>query len=369
MTNLLTVDLTEETPLARGRQHGAALATEIAGMYDRYVRLALGVERGSAQEKQVLDIAMQYWPHMVGWAPELTEEMTGIAEAAGVPLEHIVLLNLYDEIGLAGEHEANMGAKCSGFAVSAANTATGSAIIGQNLDICTWYLPCVLFRIAPSADETAKLMISQPGIVGGPGMNQSVAITWVTTIPNDSKFGVPGPFLIRRALQETDLDAAIAVVTSAPRAMGSHLQFADAQRAFVYEGTAEHHILREVVTTSGNANNYIEPELKGFEHLAAADPTLFASSCHRGARLARLVSEAAAAGKIDRKQLGTILSDHDGYPFSVCSHELDGNVFQTLVPMIFEPGAGRVWLVPGLTPCSAQFESALVPSRAAAPAR
>lgn len=364
MTHLITLDLTEETPAARGRQHGTALSAEIAAMYDRYVRLGLMVERGTADERRLLDVAMRYWPQMSAWSPELAEELTGIAEGAGLRLEQVLLLNLYDEIGLTGEHDA-VTAKCSGLAVSAAASASGSAMIGQNLDISRWYLPCVLFRIAPSAGETGKLMVSQPGIVGGPGTNDSVAMTWVTTIPKDSRFGIPGPFLIRRALQETDLDAAIDVVTSAPRAMGSHLNFADAERAFVYEGSAERHVLKQVKTVAGNANNYDEPELLALEHMADADPTIFAASCHRGARLSRLLRDAAAAGKISREQLQRMLADHDGFPFSVCEHEQQGNVFETLVSIVFEPAGGRIWYAPG-TPCSTPFASAQVPVRAEA---
>lgn len=350
MAHLITCDLTASTPAARGRQHGEGLGKEIAALYDNYARLALGLERGSDAEREMLKLAMRYWPGMEAYAPELCDEIQGIADGSGVPVEHIVLLNLYDEIGLAAEHHANT-AKCTGFAVAAAAMADGEAVVGQNLDLPLWYLPCVLFRIAPAEGETAKAMVSQPGIVGGPGMNTSVAINWVTVIPRDSRFGFPGPLLIRRALQETDLDAAIEVVTSAERAMGSNLFFTDGKRAFNFEGTAEKHVLTEVETTFGHANNYMAPSLEALDFLEEADAVYNVSSCHRQQRVVELLQRDAAAGKITREQLFALLADHDGHPISICTHEEGTNAFETLVSMVLEPTKGAMWLTPGITPC------------------
>ena len=330
---------------ARGLSHGRELATEIAALYDRYLTEGHGAARGSAAEAELLRRAQAYWPGIQRWDADLADELVGIAEGADLELAKVLVLNCYDEFGL--DPVDGPAGHCTGVMLGPEATESGGVLIGQNWDIPRWYEPCVLFHVEESAGQPEAFILSHPGIIGGPGLNRHVALCWMTVLPNDSSVGIPGSLLTRRALAMTTVEDALDVVLGADRATGQNLFLADARRAVNVETTGGSHHVTEVETTWAHANHYRAPELQPLE--MPGDPIW--SSRSRMARMEALLSGGRAT--FDAPGVFEMLSDHDGFPGSICEHQEGDNDVETLATLLMEPGDGRLSVGFG-PPCSAE---------------
>ena len=116
---------TERTPADRGRGLGRAQAERIGRTADVYLRLFAagpGLER-----EAVLAFGGEAQARIAHIAPELAEEIEGIADGAGLPLELVAALNARTELLAAGRGECTTVACLGG--------ATGD---GRPLGMQTW---------------------------------------------------------------------------------------------------------------------------------------------------------------------------------------------------------------------------------------
>jgi isopenicillin-N N-acyltransferase like protein len=328
----------------RGLSHGRQLADEISGLYDRYVRHGHGIEPGSPAETELWRRAEAYWPGIQAWDRDLADELVGIAEGSGLEFSKVLVLNCYDEFGL-DPVEGPTG-HCTGVILASDATASGKAMIGQNWDIPRWYEPCVLFAVAEAPGQPEAVILSQPGIIGGPGMNTFLALCWMTVLPTDSRIGIPGSLLTRRALSMTSLDDALAVFLDATRATGQNIFLSDGILGLNLETTASAHHVTEVESTWAHANHYEDADLRALE--VPGDPIW--SSKSRAARMQSLLSH--ADGAVDADGFFDLLRDHEGHPSSICEHEEGDNQAETLASIVMSPGEGRMSVSFG-PPCSA----------------
>ncbi|MDX2035825.1 MAG: C45 family peptidase [Isosphaeraceae bacterium] len=149
------------------------------------------------------------------------EEMRGVADGAGLPVEDIVTANFIPELF-----------HCSGFAISGKATADGSLYHGRILDYgCDWRLQDhAILTVAEPDGKIPFVNVTYAGFVGSvTGMNaRKISIGEMGGKGLGLWEGVPMAFLVRWALEEANtLDEAIAVFRDHPRTCEYYYVIAD----------------------------------------------------------------------------------------------------------------------------------------------
>jgi isopenicillin-N N-acyltransferase-like protein len=339
----------EGTPYERGLAHGAEFKQEIL-MATQSERETLRYRASDQLLENMLEACLTY---LNVYAPDLIEEVRGIADSVSVPFEDVLLLNytleftdlfsdtLYESL----THSLG----CTSFAV---RTERGEVFIGQNYD---WRLyPIVILYIKASGIPDI-LCITIPGMVGCAGVNAAglgVVINKLT--PRDSRLGVAYPFVLRKVLEADNVTSALASITSAHRASGlCYIVANTGGDIFCLETTATDF---EVILPSGShichTNHYLHPRLIGYDGRVADARAM--NSYVRLQRMNRLLNE--CGDSIEVGVLKGFLSDHMGFPESICSHPRVEVEAGTIASVVMEMNAQTMWVANG-NPCKNEFES------------
>lgn len=107
------------------------------------------------------------------YAPDLVEEVEGVAEGAKIEFEKVFLLNCYDEVSSYTPDIVNLWVVQ---VLGATGMATVDKVtyIGQGWDMDGWYIPVIL-QIAREGNEPEVLMLTHPGVIGGAAVNSAEA--------------------------------------------------------------------------------------------------------------------------------------------------------------------------------------------------
>jgi isopenicillin-N N-acyltransferase-like protein len=254
-------------------------------------------------------------------APDLVEEMRGIARGAGVPFERIFLINSLLDIG-------NMRylplvqnfAGCSTFAV-AAEAGTGKTLIGQTYDMADFHQNYLtLLRLKP-ARGPRQLLFTFAGIIGAAGQNEAgigVNINYLS--PLDVGWGRLHSIMIRQILAGTQLADALTPPVLPPRAGGAHFLIADRDGNLVsIETTAKRHwVFYPEGNAIGHTNHYLAGWLKEVEYLRSSS---IGSSLARYTALRRFLHD--HGDRLTVESLKQLTRNHTSYPRSICAHGAD----------------------------------------------
>ena len=250
----LPVLIVKGDPYDMGYQHGTLLRNQVRasvnnmmGFADQQIKIPL---IGRWMVRRAL---MHAWNQMAPFVPEkYLDEMKGLADGAGIPLETLQMVHALPE---------RMAAMCASAAVTGAATRDGTFIHIRNLD---WAIQSDVQRYAALFvfyPEGAHPFISVGwlGFVGVvSGMNdQEISVSEIGAETVDVTLkGTPMAFLLRQVLEESsDLDQAAAVIQSAARTGGYNYLFADARKkkAIVLETTHTHAALFSVDKEPSNS--------------------------------------------------------------------------------------------------------------------
>ncbi|MBP7799955.1 MAG: hypothetical protein KA072_15145 [Thermoanaerobaculaceae bacterium] len=220
----------EGTHYEIGLRHGRALKAEIGELFQGYV--VGGLVR---REGWTIDDLVAIGLHYESFIPRrYVEEMRGIAAGAGVPYEHILVINTFADAVLGARPRA-----CSAFAVW---TQSG-LVLGRNLDWTNYGIAHrygVVFRLA-ARDGHRVLSIAWPGMVGVvTGMNDAglvLALNMAYAGDLDTN-ATPMLIRLREALErQTSIQGAAEVLTGQPRTFAANVLVASdtEDRAVVVE--------------------------------------------------------------------------------------------------------------------------------------
>jgi hypothetical protein len=144
------------SPRELGRQQGEAVAAEIKGGLERYMRKRVLEEQHYSLEyqRQCAAAMVEHIP------PEYIEEMKGVAEGAGVPYEEVLLLHTHADMVHFGKEwgkvtdgrQRKQESLCSNFVAFGSATVDGKVYHGRNLDWTT----------GTGIQEFATLLIAEP---------------------------------------------------------------------------------------------------------------------------------------------------------------------------------------------------------------
>jgi hypothetical protein len=277
---LLVVEIAG-TPYERGRQHGAALGSQIRHLRRRLVGdivFGKGWAMGSAFMGVLYGILARMHPNV---PRELREEMRGVADGARVPYRDILLLNCFDDamhaliqlnpmlapvlhhrfvkpvlgfLGAPPTPPAGVFA-CSSFVLTSEKSALGRPLHGRNLDYLISdgfvdpdaLIPAelrqnvIVFMVRPERGN-AFASVAWPGFVGTVTAVTDAGLSLAcltSTVTRETANGMPLLFLYRLIAQHaTSLDEAEWIIRGTRRTIGNNLTMAsgptDEARSFEF---------------------------------------------------------------------------------------------------------------------------------------
>ena len=225
-------------PRERGRVHGESLRAEVAEALGRWEAARLSGPAGPASigaYAAALVGETRLMAMVRDRTPGLYEELVGIAEGAGQPLDLIAAWNLMDEQWWFEGRDAPPPG-CS----LAALPVAGGHVMAQTMD-----LPVhmdggqVVLRLG-GPDMAETLLLSAPGLIGMTGVTASGLAIGVNTLLmlNHDAGGLPVAFALRHALAARDAEAAAARLAGLRHASGQHYAAVDRARIVSLECSA-----------------------------------------------------------------------------------------------------------------------------------
>ena len=178
-------------------------------------------------EKNLQNWLRKDYAYCLEYAPELGDEVVGLAEGANVDPLDIIFLNAFLDIVNARDDKtaANL-LGCTSFAVSPENTIDSKTYIGQNYDMESFYNKHKVIIRLKLPEEPQTLIYTYMGILGCIGMNSDGGGLCINFLHSrDSSFGSLYPFRVRKILQQSRLGDSIGAATLGIRAGGINYLF------------------------------------------------------------------------------------------------------------------------------------------------
>ncbi|HMK07595.1 MAG TPA: C45 family peptidase [Anaerolineales bacterium] len=343
-----------------GYQVGVDRASQVRRMVETYRRLLrderteLGVEDWS----QAVAIARRYLPFIEEGLPQYVEEMRGLAQGAAVAFEDILVLNSIESITADRLHLG-----CTSLAVSGRASADGAVLVAHNED---WYpddMEDVFLVHARPEGEPPFLAVSYGGLLPNIGFNAAgIAQCCDTVYATDVRLGIPRTIVARHVLTAGSIEEAAEFAVNPHRAAGyNHLLASAEGTIFNLEASAARS--RRVPSAGGltaHTNHYLSPAMVSVE----VEPETRLRSRARLTRARRRLEQ--EAGHIDEAGLMDVLADHDGFPYSICSHVLEEpsplDNQQTIASLVMDL-THRTMTAGWGNPCRATFAEFALPER------
>lgn len=336
------------SPRELGRQHGEQARTRIA-MYVGWLQEALNL---TTRELNIR--ARRFMPLFQRHCPHLLTEIEGLAEGAGICFEEALASQLRGELG------AHQDEGCTTFVIGPRGTADGHVLIGQTSDMPAEIREfCYVLHLQPE-DRPEVLMWTFGGMLGYHGLNARGVAHFANSLGGGPawRFALSHYPLKRMILEQPDLPSVRALMQDVPVCSNGNYVLCD--------GSGQ--IADAELTPDGPL--WLEDSGEGFlvhsNHYLCAPHACEASyeqsipdSFPRLERIRSLIRE--QFGSLTVESLQKILSDHDGYPVSICRHPHAGysdSILpasgRTVAAIIAEPQRGRMHLACG-NPCEQPF--------------
>lgn len=356
------------TPAEMGLAHGHAARTQLrAFAEDRVALAASAVWSGQGLSKrEVLDLAEACVRAHRDYSPALTAELEGMAEASGLGLAELVIVNGFtdfvDAVYGAGrgaavvrtpgsepaaDAAAPAGApapggldNCTAFLVPASRTADGAAMLGQTWDMHETAEEHVVVLRGTPVDAPAFVTFTTLGCVGMIGMNEYGVCVGINNLTGgDGQVGVTWPFVVREVLRQRDVGSALRCVQEA-RLAGAH--------NYLLMDATGRGLNVEAMSTTAEVT-----ELR-------AEAVVHTNHClvphtERVQRERDAVSQVSSAARLSR---GRALLDRDGLtpedlqavtrdPDAICHDAEPPKFVATCGAVIMRPGTLEFWAVQG----------------------
>jgi isopenicillin-N N-acyltransferase-like protein len=321
-----------------GRQHGEQAIRQITAH----------VEAICAQQKlsreQLKRRAMKFHPMFERYCPHLLEEMHGLAEGAGIAFEEAMACSIR------GEMHSAPAEGCTAYAIGRSGTAGREVLAGQNSDMGGENIRLAYVLHLQPQNKPEVLIWTFGGMLGYHGMNSAGVAHFSNALsggPRD-QFGMPEYVYERLMLECSKAEEVVEVLRKLPLASNENFMICDVHGNIVdaEATTAGPEVLRD--QGAGylvHTNHFLSQRYGTPENLKRS----LADSAPRQARMDELVR--SRYGSIEVDDIKRFLSDHSGYPTSICRH---GGGMQTVASMISEPARRRMHVALG-NPCEHRY--------------
>ena len=310
------------SPYNLGFQHGTkakeAIKKNVSFYLDHWKYFA-GVSRD-----QVLQDASKFIPYIEMFDTELIEELKGIADGAGRQFEEILALNARWELNYAYNKwaipKAFIPAECTAFAVIPGATTNKHTYIGQNWD----YNPYGLLLIVHVLQEQKPniVMSIEAGTIGQKGFNSAgigIVQNYMQCETDSFQLGLPTLIKERAILNSKSLPECLKILTGfeGPNSANLVIAHRDGEAINVECAPSDEFFLYPENNVLVHTNHFLSPNLK----VKDTGKNRVPDTILRNSRASRLLQEKSGAIKVDT--LKEVLSDHFGYPQSICRHRME----------------------------------------------
>lgn len=229
MTKKIRVLKASGSPYDVGFEHGRSYHHDIrCYAEDRIQLVCQGAWSGGPMPRaEVLALAEACLPDHAAYAPALYQELQGLAEATNLSLAELLIVggftDFVDTVYSAARQKAPRLPidDCTAFIVPD-GAANGAGFFGQTWDMHDSATEFVILLDVQPDDAPRSLVFTTTGCLGQIGMNEhGICVGINNLLGADGQIGVTWPFVVRKVLQQTNLDDALACITEAKLA-GAH---------------------------------------------------------------------------------------------------------------------------------------------------
>lgn len=330
-----------------GQQIGAAMRPALHALMEQMRR---NVPGGPARYEALVNQGRVCLAYSRGVYPQYVEELEGIAEGAGLPLEEL-FLGMCEELWEPSFWRRG----CTDFAARGRATVDGSTLLAHNNDMPPDMEGRLVILRVKAGDEPEFLAVADAGLGISAGFNAAgIALTGNEVSARDVRPGVPRLLIVRAILAARRLGEAMDACLLPQRASNYNNIIADPWgEVYSVEGSATD---AEALYIEGDilahTNHYLSPAMRHLE----ADRNSIGGSILRYHRAMRLLRE--NFGQLSPERFRALLADHANYPASICKHGVET---VTIFSIVIDVGRRRAWIGRG-RPCETVWtEHALEP--------
>jgi predicted choloylglycine hydrolase len=341
-----TVVAPAEYPLIRaagshrelGRQHGEQAADQIKAHLDRIT------SADHLSREKLRGRTSAYRPLFERYCPHLLEEIQGLAEGARISLPEALAVNIRGELS----HDGQEG--CTTYVIGRRGTSSREILAGQNSDMDTGIPPLgYVLHLKPN-NKPEVLTWTFGGMIGYHGMNSAGVAHFANALGGgpSSRLGMPH-YPVKRMMLECDhMDQVIRLFKTVPLASNGNYVLCDGlgNIADIEATTAGPQILMDQgAGFLAHTNHFLCSRYAREENFRQN----WKDSFPRLDRMNSFIRTKFESLTVD--DIKTFLSDHKGYPTSICRH--DGNS-RTVASLISEPAQRRLHAAVG-NPCENRY--------------
>ncbi|MFD9885107.1 C45 family autoproteolytic acyltransferase/hydrolase [Streptomyces alboflavus] len=317
-------------PAARGRQYGEAVRPQLHAAL-AYYEAAFGQSAGLTWD-QVTDRAARWLRPVEEYAPELAEEMAGIADGAGVGLLDVLALNargevIYDrsfkDMAAPGRTEEEPPDGCTSFAAYGEASGDGHVYAGQNWDWRAGVADTVVMLRIVQPPKPTLIMQVEAGQIGRQGANSAGIALNANGLGGrfSDAVGLPQTVVRRRVLDQHTVTDAVDVLcrTRAHIASNALLTCREGFALDLETTPAGHGWMYPTDGLLVHGNHYqagVPAALAAAYRPMSPDSLIRVPRAEQGLRALRGATGPDESLKIIKQAM----SDHLGHPESLCTH-------------------------------------------------
>ena len=328
------------SPEEIGLTHGKELAESIRRFTRERLRLASdGSWTGVRTERsEILDVVAATIPEHEVYDPDVHAEVVAMAEVVGLSVAELLLVGGFtDFVDLLKVAVAED--DCT--AILVPRSHADAPYLAQTWDMHdTAGQFIVMFRIEPDKGP-ASLVYTTAGCVGQIGMNEVGICVGINNLSAGAgQIGVTWPYVVRKALAQTNLDDALSCIADAPLVGGHNYLLMDAEgQGFNIEAMPGRVAVDELGTRPMvHTNHCLHSSTKALE---AARPSHLTKSSH--ARYDR-ATELTGAGELDVNAMWAVLSDET----AICRRSSAPDYVESCGGVVMRPSTREVWASGGI---------------------
>lgn len=274
---------------------------------------------------EACDFASQFIPMLERSYPSYIEEMTGLAEGAGVDFPSVLALNVRTEIGYGMATDG-----CTAFAWK----TDVESFIAQNWDWDNEQIPNIVSLHIEKPGVPRIHMMTEAGIIGKIGLNSHGVGVTLNAIPAKGvdTNRLPCHLALRTALESVSRERAVEKLMEAGIASSCHIQVADAETGAIGLENSAYDIVQMLQTEEHgictHSNNFV------MKHNRDCANEVLPDSLERLVRIQTLLTHYTA--KPSMEGLRGLLKDEKNYPTAICRASTEKSTLATLFSVVMD---------------------------------
>lgn len=295
-----------------GHSHGEEFKIAIKELSE--IRRSLMLAKKPSLFKKLDELALEQLECSRKFAPHLAEELEGIAEGAGLTKTDLVILNNYTDFRDITLPEEGC---------STVHIQTHSEVLsGQTWDMHRSAKNYMCMLHVPSTEmNTSQLVLTLVGCVGLMGVNSDNCLIGVNNInTNNAKTGIIWPILVRKVLEAKTLKEMESILLNAPVTSGHNYLISSPEGGEHLEITPTVYEKVSALNVGQVGGIFHTNHCLGFEVEKLEDKLSMSSTTYK--RYELLSKKTYKVN--DLTDFKHLLTDHDNFPLSICSHFENG---------------------------------------------